>query len=68
MHLPAVEYPDISNYLVLQNLWVTKKQIKAYKFMDAYNFFISGWVNSLLTKQVPNDRGVVFARVILQYF
>ena len=39
MHLPAVEYPDIANYLVLQTLWATKTQMKAYKSMDAYNFF-----------------------------
>jgi hypothetical protein len=64
-HLPAVEYPDkiIVNYLVLQTSWATKKQMKTYKSMDAYNFFISGWVNNLLTKQVENDKAVVFARV-----
>ena len=63
IYLPAVEYPDIANYLVLQTSWATKQQMKAYKSMDAYNFFISGWVNTLLTKQSQNDRAVVFVRV-----
>ena len=61
---PAVEYPDIVNYLVLQTSWVTGQQMKAYKAMDAYNFFISGWVNSVMIKKVTgNDKVVVTARV-----
>ena len=39
--LPAVEYPDIVNYLVLQTSWATKQQMKAYKSLEAYNFFVS---------------------------
>lgn len=62
-HLPCIEYPDIVNYLVLQTSWATKQEMKAYKSMDAYNFFISGWVNNLFTKQVGEDKTVVFARV-----
>ena len=61
--LPAVEYPDIVNYLVLQTSWATKQQMKAYKSLEAYNFFVSGWVNKLQTKQVGVDKPVVFARV-----
>ena len=61
---PAVEYPDIVNYLVLQTSWVTGQQMKAYKAMDAYNFFISGWVNSVMVKSVTgNDKVVVTAKV-----
>ena len=40
--LPCIEYPDIVNYLVLQTLWVSKTQMKAYKSLEAYNFFIFG--------------------------
>ena len=61
--LPTVEYPDIVNYLVLQTSWATKQQMKTYKSMEAYNFFVSGWVNKLQTKQVGTDKSVVFARV-----
>ena len=32
---PSMEYPDIVNYLVLQTLWITGQQMKAYKSVDA---------------------------------
>ena len=61
---PSVEYPDIVNYLVLQTSWITGQQMKAYKSMDAYNFFVSGWVNTIFTKPVAGtDKVVVTARV-----
>ncbi|XP_028517658.1 uncharacterized protein LOC110248026 [Exaiptasia diaphana] len=60
--LPAIEYPDIVNYLVLQTSWATNAQMKAYKSLDAYNFFVSGWVGSLLTKEVKEDRILVHGR------
>ena len=43
--LPAIEAVDITNYLVLQTSFYTNQQMKAYKSMDAYNYFISGWVH-----------------------
>ena len=61
--LPNVQYPDIVNYLVLQTSWATKTQMKAYKSMDAYNFFVSGWVNTLCLRSVDTDKVLVFARV-----
>lgn len=61
---PSVEYPDIVNYLALQTSWITGQQIKAYKSMDAYNFFVSGWVNTIFTKPVAGtDKVVVTVRV-----
>ena len=60
--LPEVEYPDIANYLVLQTSWITKEQVKAYKSLEAYNFFVSGWVSNLLTKTAKDGR-VVYTRV-----
>ena len=61
--LPEVEYPDIVNCLVLQTSWLSKEQMKAYKSLEAYNFFVSGWVSSLLTKNTKDGRVVVYARV-----
>lgn len=49
--IPMIEYPDIVIYLVLQTSWATNKQMKAYKSMDAYNFFVSGWVGTLQMKE-----------------
>lgn len=61
--IPRVEYPDIVNYLVLQTSWATNQQMKAYKSMDTFNFFVSGWVNVLQMKEVSGGKVVVFARV-----
>ena len=61
--LPKIEYPDIVNYLVIQASWATNKEMKAYKSTEAYNFFVSGWVNSLLVRKVGDDKVVVYSRV-----
>lgn len=61
---PAITYPDIVNYLVIQTSWKTGSEMKAWKSMDAYNFFVSGWVHNILTKAVQGtDKVVVTARV-----
>jgi len=62
-YLPAIEAVDITNYLVLQTSFYTRIQMKAYKSMEAYNFFVSGWVHDLGTKMLHNDCRLVFARV-----
>ena len=66
--LPAIQYPDIVNYLVLQTSWATKDMMKAYKSLEAYNFFISGWVNTLHAKKVDDNKTVIFARVSTKMF
>ncbi|KAL1267167.1 hypothetical protein QQF64_002842 [Cirrhinus molitorella] len=62
-YLPAIEAVDITNYLVVQTSFYSTKQMKAYKSMDAYNYFVSGWVNDIGTKVLQNDNRLVFARV-----
>ena len=60
----SMEYPDIVSYLVLQTSWITEQQMKAYKSMDAYNFCVSGCVNTIFTKPAAGtDKVVVTARV-----
>ncbi len=39
--------PPIEAYLVLQTSFVTAKQFKAHKSMEAYNQFVSGWVKEV---------------------
>ncbi|XP_051966455.1 uncharacterized protein LOC127632032 [Xyrauchen texanus] len=60
--LPTVEAVDITNYLVLQTSYYTRQQMKAYKSLEAYNFFVSGWVHNLGTKRLHDDHRLVFAR------
>ncbi|XP_048582277.1 uncharacterized protein LOC125561824 [Nematostella vectensis] len=33
--------------------------MKAYKSLEAYNFFVSGWVNSILTKKVTSSTRIL---------
>lgn len=52
----------ISRYCKLpghQTSWKTGQEKKAWKPIDAYNFFISGWVNNILTKDVEGTGKVV---------
>nr|XP_002158196.2 uncharacterized protein LOC100211323 [Hydra vulgaris] len=41
---PNVTYPDIVNYFLFAPSPLTKDQLKAYKALDSYNQFVSGWV------------------------
>ncbi|XP_034066573.1 uncharacterized protein LOC117542824 isoform X4 [Gymnodraco acuticeps] len=61
--LPAVEAMDITSYLVLHTSYYTASQMKAYKSMEAFNYFVCGWVNDLGTKTALNKCRLVFARV-----
>ena len=45
--LPPVDGSDIVSYLVLQTSFVTAKQFKAHKSMEAYNQFVCGWVKDV---------------------
>lgn len=66
--LPTVEAVDITNYLVLQTSYYTRQQMKAYKSLEAYNFFVSGWVHNLGTKRLHDDHRLVFARVSVCFY
>ncbi|XP_034082480.1 uncharacterized protein LOC117552907 [Gymnodraco acuticeps] len=61
--LPAVEAMDITSYLVLHTAYYTASQMKAYKSLEAFNYFVCGWVNDLATKEALNKCRLVFARV-----
>ncbi len=45
--LSPVEASDILSYLVLQTSFLTAKQFKAYKSLESYNQFVSGWVKDV---------------------
>ena len=45
--LPPVDGSDLVSYLVLQTSFVTVKQFKAHKSMEAYNQFACGWVKDV---------------------
>ncbi|CAC5403234.1 unnamed protein product [Mytilus coruscus] len=46
-HWPEVTYPDIVNYLVYTQSAYTLNELKAYKSLQGYNYFISGFVQDI---------------------
>ncbi len=60
--LPQVEASDIVSYLVLQTSFLTAKQFKAHKSLEAYNQFVSGWVKEVFAWSI-NGKVVVTGRV-----
>lgn len=68
--LPAVTYPDIYNYLVHTVSAYTSQELKAFKSLESYNYFISGKVGSLLTFVPPTTSSniVVIAEVCKCFF
>ena len=49
---PPVDACDLVSYLVLQTSFVTAKQFKAHKGLEAYNQFVCGWVKEVKTRKV----------------
>jgi len=45
--LPPVRSMDIFNYLVLSTSFCTGEQFKAYKSLDSYKYFASGFVSNV---------------------
>ena len=62
---PEVEYPDIYNFLIATPSLYTGDSLKAYKSLDAYNYYASGWVDSVKVFTIPNRPGtyLITARV-----
>ena len=50
--LPDIAYPDIYNYLIETPSDYTKDKLKAYKSLEAYNFFVSGHVHDVYITEV----------------
>ena len=50
--LPDVDTADLVSYLVLQTSFITTKQFKARKSLEAYNQFVSGWIKDIQNRKV----------------
>lgn len=50
--LPPVRSLDIFNCLVLSTSFCTSNRFKAYKSIDMYKYFISGFVSSVAAKRI----------------
>ena len=59
-------YPDIYNYLINTPSFCTREKLKAYKSMDGYNFFCSGWVSNLtvIGNQIARPKIFIFMALV----
>lgn len=69
--LPDLDYGNIYSYLINFKSY-TNKTLQAYKSLDAYKYFTSGWVREILITDGQLDSGepiyILCARVCSLYF
>ena len=66
--LPDTTWDDIYNYLINTPSLYTNKTLKAYKSLEAYNFFVSGHVHDVAYHGINNSSEFCFikAKVIIK--
>lgn len=60
---PRINMCDIHDYLVSRTSFVTRKQLKAYRSLEAHNYVTSGWVKAPWLKQVGHDSVIALTQV-----
>ena len=61
-YLPDLCCADIFNYLINTPSDYTKENLKAYKSLEAYNFFVCGHVHDALYHQISPDSQFCFIK------
>ena len=64
---PNIEYPDIYNYLINTPSVYTKDTLKAYKSLDAYNYFVSGWISNIEVTPVGCAKNICLIRANVKH-
>lgn len=62
-----VEYPDIYHFLIATPNLFTGDSLKAYKSLDVYNYYISGWVNNIHVIDLPRCLGTLLITVRVKH-
>lgn len=60
---PEVTHEDIVNYLVFSASFATLEEMKAYKSLEAHNYFTSGWVKALSAKRLQGEKVLLLGEV-----
>ena len=66
--LPHLTYMDIANYLVFSCSYYTSANMKAFKSLEAYKYFVAGWVHGLQTWSIPEKQRVLVMAKVCQLF
>lgn len=64
--LPDICYPDIYNYLIHTNSAYSHESLKNFKSLEAYKYFVAGWVKQLLVHE--NSAGIYLVLGELRHF
>ena len=60
---PDIAYPDIVNYLINAQTPYSLEDLKSYKSLESYNYFISGWVSDIGSVKLPSNNSLVMGKV-----
>ena len=60
---PPVEFHDIVFYLLQSPGVCTREKLKAYKSLEAYNYFVCGWVGTCYYHAISSEFCVLKAAV-----
>jgi hypothetical protein len=60
---PAVEFGQIYTYLIESPGIFTRERMKAYKSLEAFNYYISGWVQCVFFHDLKNGKCILKAKV-----
>ncbi|XP_078351893.1 uncharacterized protein LOC144636534 [Oculina patagonica] len=60
---PEIEFPDIVNYLLFSTSKFTKEQVKAYKSLQSYQYFVAGLVRSMFVGKATQDTRILIGKV-----
>ncbi|XP_041371313.1 uncharacterized protein LOC121384798 [Gigantopelta aegis] len=59
MEWPELQWGDVYSFLIESPGVFTRESMKAYKSLEAHNYFLSGWVQTVLNYQPPDSIHIV---------